>query len=335
MDAESKAPKREREGADDAPAAKKPRFAPPAPLCVPCELFVDQKFAAEHKCPVCLCVPLDPHELPCGHMGCHSCLKQCLEATKNTCPTCRGACSFHQLRTTTFVKGRIVATDVKCVCGSIMTVRAWTEHLCAALTVQCDSCSQSVAKIDWNMHKLDTCSKRAVKCAHCGTSMAADALDAHVTAVGNLPCVGMATCPFGNEIIPKAELTKHIIKCQHQPMWCTVCEQRTTNGQFRKHVEDDVVTHLLVLMQKHKDVYLYHWCDRCENVASAGTCVDLQKDATEGKKTKCFFRCEECNGISDALVCVYCLNVCHAGHRHGKLDPEHINAWNKCACKCH
>ena len=56
------------------------------PTSIPREAFEDTELALALACPICLEVPLEPHQLVCGHIGCLLCL---CSLPKIRCPVCR------------------------------------------------------------------------------------------------------------------------------------------------------------------------------------------------------------------------------------------------------
>ncbi|XP_038672896.1 zinc-binding protein A33-like [Scyliorhinus canicula] len=49
----------------------------------------DETFTEDLICPICLDFFTDPVSLECGHNFCHSCITQCWEKERNSCPECK------------------------------------------------------------------------------------------------------------------------------------------------------------------------------------------------------------------------------------------------------
>lgn len=107
------------------------------------------------ECSICLNVPQDIVETPCGHVFCNNCIRKVFAATRNyesmsvttsvVCPTCRADFEVRQLLFSKFMERHIANLTVKCAdCGWSGSQRNYASHLRSFSNYECPLCFECI-----------------------------------------------------------------------------------------------------------------------------------------------------------------------------------------------
>lgn len=309
---------------------------PPPPTSIPTEYVVNENVALELQCPICLVIPLIPHELQCGHLGCKECLREETDK-RHKCPICRAVMQWSgDVKMSNSAALRVAGLDLKCCCGEKMTAGAEGKKFivhamsCGEIQSKCKLCDAVVKHVDWNSH-AEVCPKRKINCEYCDEVIAHDEMEGHIKIKEekDLECSGLITCrnKCGKKVTRRNYIHHLAVECPKQPFQCKACGEFVEVSRFNDHLKDKLFKHVEILLEDKFKIWNVHDCQLCRDVFTTGKC-SINLDKKGYGICQCWFECEDCNPDrrrKTIRICAACANICHAGHRIVIGDGSNFN----------
>ena len=221
--------------------------------------FID-KVPEEYNCFICTNI-LDEPVLTacCGQHFCKLCLENWFEVRQTrdkSCPHCRENCNYikdlRQKRKIDILK--VYCPNRKQGCGQIFACGELDSHLgtCGFVTVTCtNNCGKHMLRKDHQKHCKQECSRRKVRCQHCGVSgIHKEITTSHLKVCPDLPLVCPRHC--GGMGIKRKNLHFHTQRCPLAPVQCPFfeagCKEEIPRKDLEAHTASNTQHHLQLVL---------------------------------------------------------------------------------------
>ena len=237
-----------------------------------CDLVEEPSKGIEWKCPICLLVMREPHQVDCcGYSFCKTCIYRA-KISKKSCPMCNE--TEFSVFPNKGLQRVLYEFEVHCSnaregCSWTGELRQLTTHLrgdyyenqlinsCKYVDIQCQFCSLSFKRHQLQEHKQKLCSKRPYKCPHCNeySSTFEDVAENHIMTCPNI----VVLCPYNcGVLIARRDMDKHARLCGKTEVDCEFKEFGCNMKVVRKYMQDHILKsaseHLVLVANSHRQL---------------------------------------------------------------------------------
>ena len=236
-----------------------------------CEFIEKPPKAVQSECPVCLLVLREPYQVTCcGYSFCRVCTER-IKLRNIPCPCCKAEEFDHYPNKG--LQRSLYEFKVKCVndierCQWVGELGQLDNHLnsnptkekqlegCQYVKIECLYCSEHFQRSNIQAHQNDKCLSRPFSCEYCGEfdSHYEDVINNHWPVCDNYPLPCPNKC---GETLQRQNLKSHIVTdCSQTTIDCDFqhvgCEVRLPRKDMQAHLQENIVTHISLLMASHK-----------------------------------------------------------------------------------
>lgn len=237
-----------------------------------CEFVEMPPKEIEQKCPICLQVIREPHQVDCcGYSFCKTCIYR-VKVSKKPCPMCNNA-DFSVYPN----KGlKRVLYDLQVFCSHAGEGCSWTGELrqlvshlrgdyydnelvngCQYTELQCLFCFHILKRNQLQDHVRKVCKKRPYTCTHCNeyASTFEDVTENHIIACPNIAVL----CPYDcGVLVARRDVDVHARSCGKTEVNCDFeefgCEMKVLRMYLQDHVVQSTSEHLVLVANSHREL---------------------------------------------------------------------------------
>ena len=237
-----------------------------------CELAEEPPKGIEWRCPICLLVMREPHQVDCcGYSFCKTCIYRA-KISKKSCPMCNET-EFSVFPNKglqrVLYEFKVHCSNAKDGCKWIGDLRQLTTHLrgdyyedqlinnCKYVDVQCQFCSTLFKRHQLQEHKQKLCMKRPYKCPHCNdySSTFEDVTENHILVCPNIAVL----CPYNCGVLTaRRDVDKHTRYCGKTEVECEFkefgCNMKVARKYMQDHILKSTSEHLVLVANSHREL---------------------------------------------------------------------------------
>lgn len=237
-----------------------------------CEFIEEPPKEIEQKCPICLQIIREPHQVDCcGYSFCKTCIYR-VKVLKKPCPMCNNV-NFSVYPN----KGlQRVLYDLHVSCTHVQEGCTWTgalrqlsNHLrgdyyddelvngCQYIEVQCSDCGHFLKGYQLRDHKKKVCKKRFYTCTHCNNYSGTfeDVTVNHISVCPNIAVL----CPYDcGVLVARQDIDMHARSCGKTEIGCDFkefgCEVKVLRKSLQGHIRQSTLEHLVLVANSHREL---------------------------------------------------------------------------------
>uniref|UniRef100_A0A1X7T4C9 RING-type domain-containing protein n=1 Tax=Amphimedon queenslandica TaxID=400682 RepID=A0A1X7T4C9_AMPQE len=214
----------------------------------------------EIKCPICLNILTDPHQVTCcGHNFCGSCIER-VKASNGSCPLCQEEeyQSFVDKKCSRIINGlEVYCSNKEKGCEWKGELKNMSTHLkkkkrrgeCQYEEVKCryEKCQERKQRRYLKFHEDRECFQRPFQCQYCRSKGTFLSIQYHYEECRQYPVTCPNKCVSTN--MPQGSLTAHINECPLEPVDCVFSWAGCNDKPLRKdvHVHTADTKHMTLL----------------------------------------------------------------------------------------